>query len=105
MIATRSPVLKQGKIIGAVGKVVFNNLEQLTALTKRLRSTTNELNKSKGIINARNKAFYTFDHLVGENYAFVEVKNQARRAAKSDSNVLDFRRKWDRKRIICPVDS
>lgn len=88
MIATRSPVLKQGKIVGAVGKVVFNNLEQLTALTKRLRSITNELNKSKGIINARNKAFYTFDHLVGENYAFIEVKNQARRAAKSDSNVL-----------------
>lgn len=88
IIATRSPVLKQGKIIGAVGKVVFNNLEQLTALTKRLRSLTNELNKSKGIINARNKAYFTFDHLIGENLAFTEAKNHARKAAKSDSNVL-----------------
>lgn len=88
IIATRSPVLKQGKIIGAVGKVVFNNLEQLTALTKRLRSLTNELNKSKGIINARNKAYFTFDHLIGENPAFTEAKNHARKAAKSDSNVL-----------------
>ena len=88
IIATRSPMLKQGKVIGAVGKVVFNNLEQLTALSKRLRSLKGELNKSKGIINARNKAYYTFDHLIGENQAFIEVKNQARKAAKSDSNVL-----------------
>ena len=88
IIATRSPMLKQGKVIGAVGKVVFNNLEQLTALSKRLRSLKGELNKSKGIINARNKAYYTFNHLIGENQAFIEVKNQARKAAKSDSNVL-----------------
>lgn len=88
IIATRSPVLSQGKIVGAVGKVVFNNLEQLTALTKRLRLLTNELNKSKGILNARNKAYYTFDHLIGKNHAFLEVKNRAKKAAKGDSNVL-----------------
>ncbi|MDP4084258.1 MAG: sigma 54-interacting transcriptional regulator [Bacillota bacterium] len=88
MIATRAPVINQGKIVGAIGKVVFNNLEQLTSLTKRLTYLKNELNKSKGIITARNKAYYTFNHLIGDHYAFLEVKNQARKAAKSDSNVL-----------------
>ena len=38
IIATRSPILKQGKTVGAVGKVLFNNLDQLTALTKKLKS-------------------------------------------------------------------
>ena len=88
MIATRLPVFKQGKIVGAVGKVVFNNLEQLIALSKRLKYLKHELNKSKGIISARNKAYYTFDHLIGKNPAFIEVKNQAEKATKSDSNVL-----------------
>jgi transcriptional regulator with PAS, ATPase and Fis domain len=88
IIATRSPVLKQGKIVGAVGKVLFNNVEQLTALSKRLTSLNNELTKNKGIINGRNKAYYTFDHLIGKSPAFMEVKNQSRKAAKGDSNVL-----------------
>jgi transcriptional regulator with PAS, ATPase and Fis domain len=88
IIANRSPLLKEGKIVGAVGKVIFNNLEQLTALSKRLSSLTSKLNKSKGIINARNKAYYTFDHLIGKSNAFLEVKNEARKAASSDSNVL-----------------
>jgi transcriptional regulator with PAS, ATPase and Fis domain len=88
MIATRLPVFKQGKIVGAVGKVVFNNMEELIALSKRLTYLKSELNKSKGIINARNKAYYIFTHLIGKNLAFLEVINQAKKAAKSDSNVL-----------------
>ncbi len=88
IIATRSPVIKKGKIVGAVGKVVFDNLGQVSALSKRLSSLMNELNKSKGIINARNKAYYTFDNLMGKSRTFIEVKNQAKKAAKSDSNVL-----------------
>jgi transcriptional regulator with PAS, ATPase and Fis domain len=88
IIANRSPVIKQGKRVGAVGKVVFNNLEQLTSLSKRISSLTSELNKSKGIISARNKAYYTFDSLIGKSKAFMDVKHQAKRAGKSDSNVL-----------------
>jgi transcriptional regulator with PAS, ATPase and Fis domain len=88
IIATRSPVMKHGKIVGAVGKVLFNNLEQITALSKRLITLKNELTKNKGIINARNKAYYTFDHLIGKSPAFSEVINHSRKAAKGDSNVL-----------------
>lgn len=88
MIATRMPLFEQGKVVGAVGKVLFNNLEQVTALSKRLSYLTSQLNKSKGLINARNKAYYTFDHLVGHSHAFMEAKCQAKKAAKGDSNVL-----------------
>lgn len=88
IIAARFPVIKQGKVVGAVGKVLVNNTEQLTALTKRLKYLDNEINRNRGIINARNNAYYTFDHLIGESPAFVEMKNQARKAARSESNVL-----------------
>lgn len=88
IISNRVPVIKDGKVVGAVGKVVFKNVDQLTALSKRLKSLTSELNKNKGIISARNKAYYTFDHLIGKSPAFLKAKNQAIKAAKSDSNLL-----------------
>ncbi|MFE4240531.1 sigma-54 interaction domain-containing protein [Peribacillus butanolivorans] len=88
IIATRSPILKQGKIVGAVGKILFKNVGQFTALSKRVNLLEIELKKYKGDFRERNKASYTFDHIMGKSPALLEVKVQARIAAKSDSNVL-----------------
>ncbi|MFD6439815.1 sigma-54 interaction domain-containing protein [Peribacillus sp. NPDC060186] len=88
IIATRSPILKQGKIVGAVGKILFKNVGQFTALSKRVNLLEIELKKYKGDFRERNKASYTFDHIMGKSPALMEVKAQARIAAKSDSNVL-----------------
>jgi PAS domain S-box-containing protein len=88
IIATRSPIRKQDKLIGAVGKILFKNVGQFTALSKRINSLEVELKKYKGDFRERNKASYTFDHLMGRSTAFMEVKGQAKIAAKSDSNVL-----------------
>ncbi|AXN41231.1 sigma-54-dependent Fis family transcriptional regulator [Peribacillus butanolivorans] len=88
IIATRSPILKQGKIVGAVGKILFKNVGQFTALSKRVNLLEIELKKYKGDFRERNKASYTFDHIMGKSPALMEIKVQARIAAKSDSNVL-----------------
>lgn len=88
MIATRVPIRKDGKIVGAVGKVLFKNLDQLNSLSKRVQSLEKELSKYKGEFRESNKATYTFESLIGKSPAFLEAKAQAKKAAKSDSNVL-----------------
>lgn len=88
IIATRTPILKDGKVTGAVGKVLFENVNQFTALSKRVKSLEHELKKYKGDFRERNKASYTFDHLIGNSPAFMDVKHQAKKVSKSDSNVL-----------------
>ena len=88
IIATRTPILKEGKVIGALGKVLFANVNQFTALSKRVKSLEHELKKYKGDFRDRNKASYTFDHLIGNSPAFMDVKHQAKKVSKSDSNVL-----------------
>ena len=88
IIATRTPILKEGKVIGALGKVLFENVDQFTALSKRVKSLEHELKKYKGDFRERNKASYTFDHLIGNSPAFINVKQQAKKVSKSDSNVL-----------------
>lgn len=88
IIATRTPMLKEGKVVGAVGKILFKNVGQLSALSKRINSLETELKKYKGVFQERNKASYTFERMIGKSPAFLEAKAQARKAAKGDSNVL-----------------
>lgn len=88
IIATRVPILTEGRIVGAVGKVLFKNVGQFTALSKRIKSLEKELHKYKGAFRESNKASYTFEHLIGESPAFMVVKRQAKRVAISDTNVL-----------------
>jgi PAS domain S-box-containing protein len=88
MIATRVPIIKDGKIVGVVGKVLFKNLDELNSLTKRVQSLEKELSRYKGEFRERNKATYTFDSLIGNSPTFLDAKDQAKKAAKSDSNVL-----------------
>lgn len=88
IIATRSPMFKQGKVVGAVGKILFKNVGQFTALFKRLRSLEIELKKYKGDFRESNKASYTFDDLIGNSPSFIDAKNQAKKASRGDSNVL-----------------
>lgn len=82
MIASRTPILKQGKIIGAVGKLLFKNVSQFTALSKRIQSLENELKMYKGVFHERNKATYMFDHLIGNSTVFKDVKDQAKKWRK-----------------------
>ncbi|WP_110928871.1 sigma-54 interaction domain-containing protein [Bacillus massiliglaciei] len=88
IIATRSPMKKDGRLVGAVGKILFKNVGQFTALSKRVRSLESEVKRYKGEFRERNKASYTFDQMMGKSPAFLEVKEQAQQAAESDSNVL-----------------
>ncbi|MDQ0272687.1 sigma-54 interaction domain-containing protein [Cytobacillus purgationiresistens] len=88
MIATRSPIIKGGKVVGAVGKLLFKNVGQFSALFKRLNILEKELKKYKGDFRESNKSSYTFDQLIGKSQAFAEVKARAQKVAENDSNVL-----------------
>lgn len=88
IIATRSPVMKNGQVVGAVGKILFKNVGQFSALSKRIKSLESELKKYKGDFRETNKASYTFESLMGRSKVFLDVKKQATKAALSDSNVL-----------------
>ena len=54
----RSPIVKEGKIVGAIGKVLFKDVGQFTALFKRIHSLEKELYKYKGTFRESNKASY-----------------------------------------------
>ncbi|MCE7793326.1 sigma 54-interacting transcriptional regulator [Salipaludibacillus sp. CUR1] len=88
MVATRLPIFKEGKLEGAVGKVLFKNLGGFKALKKRMAKLEKELDNYKGEWQETNRAKYQFNQLIGKSESWLKAKNLAQKAAGTDSNVL-----------------
>ncbi|WP_246117029.1 sigma-54 interaction domain-containing protein [Shouchella miscanthi] len=88
IIVTRTPMYQDEKLVGAVGKLLFKNIGQFTALFRRLNALEKEVRKYKGEFRDRNKASYSFQHLIGESRAFVDVIEEAKKAARGQATIL-----------------
>ncbi|MFK5736086.1 sigma 54-interacting transcriptional regulator [Pseudomonas urmiensis] len=88
LVVMRLPIHDdQGKLIGAIGFALFDELRSLSPLLKRYSSMQQELASTRSQLRAR-QAKYTFAQFVGTSPASLEAKRRARRGANSDSPVL-----------------
>jgi PAS domain S-box-containing protein len=86
MIAMRIPLKENGEIVGAIGRVMFNDISELKQLSKKSGVLEEEL-QLKNVSDVRTGK-YSFDNLTGKSEAMVKMIRIAQRAAKTDSNVL-----------------
>ena len=45
MVASRYPLIKDGQVVGAIGKVLFKNINELNVLHKRINSASKSTGK------------------------------------------------------------
>jgi len=88
MIATRIPIKKDGKIIGAIGKVLFQDVKELESLAKRMSQTNEHLNYYKNEIKKLQEAKYSFDSIITNSPQIKQLKKIGLQAANSRSTVL-----------------
>lgn len=88
MIASRVPIIRDGKIIGAVGTVLFKDIKEVKDLAKRLENLENDVNKYKGEISNIHYARYSFENIITQNEKMIEIKHIAKKAADSGSTIL-----------------
>ena len=88
MISMRVPIKKDGKTVGAIGKVMFKDLSNFKILSNKLSNLEKEVEYYKNELSTDRKALYTFNNIIGGSAKSKEVMNLARRVAKVDSNVL-----------------
>lgn len=88
MLASRIPIIQDGKVIGAIGTVLFRNIDEIRALAKRLEMLEKTVDKYKNEISKMYSARYTFDSIVTQNKKMMELKEIAAKAAATDSTVL-----------------
>ncbi len=88
MIANRHPIIIDGEIKGAVGKVLFRNVKELDYLYKKFGKVQKELENYKEEIQQQFSARYSFDDIIGSSDEILAAKQFAQKAALTDSSVL-----------------
>jgi PAS domain S-box-containing protein len=88
MICDRIPIKKDGKIIGAVGKVIFRDVSEVDELLKQTEQLKRELEYYKGELDKERRAKYSLENFVGESLVMKNLKEMVRKVAKSPSTVL-----------------
>nr|WP_312291482.1 sigma 54-interacting transcriptional regulator [Clostridium chromiireducens] len=88
MIASRIPIIKNGEIIGVVGKVLFRNVKELNSLYKKISVIEKELANYKSKLKELNTASYSLENIIGESDTILLAKAIVQKAAHTSSNVL-----------------
>lgn len=88
MIATRIPVFVKGNVVGAVGRVLFRDINELNALYMKISKIEKELNLYKDEFKKVNSAKYSLDSIISQSKSMYKIKELTKRAAKTNSNVL-----------------
>src|SRR6266568_347508 len=88
MICHRIPIFDGGRVVAVVGKVMFQDIGDLFAMTGRFAALKKELEFYKSELSKRMAARYSFDNVVGRSEELERVKALARKVAKSDTTVL-----------------
>jgi PAS domain S-box-containing protein len=87
-VVTRIPIIKDGEVIGAVGKSVFKDPKDLKAMARQINSLQHQLEYYKEELRKVQGGKYTFDSIVGRSEKMEWLKTVATRAAKGNSTVL-----------------
>lgn len=88
-VVTRIPLRDDaGTVIGAVGFALFDNVQPLKTFYGRLGRMQQELAQTRKRLADERRTRYTFSNFVGSSPAAMEVKRQARRAARLEAPVL-----------------
>ncbi|HUK65576.1 MAG TPA: sigma 54-interacting transcriptional regulator [Anaeromyxobacteraceae bacterium] len=88
MICSRIPILEDGKVVAVIGKIMFQDVDDLFAMTGKFARLKKELEFYKTELNKRLGAKYSFDNIVGLSEQLEQVKALGRKVAKTDSTVL-----------------
>ncbi len=88
-VVTRVPVRDDsGNVIGGLGFVLYDRVDYLRPVTDKLAVLQSELESTRRQLDRQRQSKYTFSQFVGTSRAARSVKNEARRAARLDANVL-----------------
>lgn len=88
MIASRMPILQNGKVVGAVGKAIFKDIEDLFTLFNKVQKNHGKISIFVEPGSDGSTAKYSFESIGGTSLATQQAKAMAQKAAKTDSNVL-----------------
>ena len=89
MVVQRIPIRDEtGKIVGAVGQVMFRDVAEITELAQKLNLLESKLEYYERELEHLRSSRYTFDHIIGTSQVLEDAKRLASKAAEGTSTVL-----------------
>jgi PAS domain S-box-containing protein len=88
VVVTRMPIIKDGEIVGAVGKVLFRDVKDLKSLVRKFNNLQSELEYYKEELRKVQGGKHTFESIIGESEKIAWLKAIGAKAAKGSSTVL-----------------
>lgn len=87
-IVHRIPIIEAGKVIGAIGKVVFRQLNEVSELFKKLQKAENKASFYHQQYQKSESARFSWNNLLSIDPDMDKLKKSAMKAAKGRSTVL-----------------
>jgi PAS domain S-box-containing protein len=87
-IVSRHPIRRNGKIVGAIGRVMFKGPQQVDALARRIKALEQEVETYKLKAQDRSDGEKFLDAIIGQSVAILSVRQQIRKIAPLDIPVL-----------------
>lgn len=88
MITNRVPIIRDDKVIGAVGTVLFRDASEVKELARELMELENKINEYRGEIERLQDSRYSFANIKTQDPKMEYLKKLGRRASQSNSTVL-----------------
>ena len=87
-VVSRIPIKRDGKILGAIGRVMFKGPAQVNALSLRIKALEGELEFYKRETEALKAQSYGLDALIGESPAMQRLRSQIIKVAPLEIPIL-----------------
>jgi transcriptional regulator with PAS, ATPase and Fis domain len=88
LIVNRIPLRDGDRIVGAYGRVIFKNVEQLRELASKLKLLESKVHYYEKELTHLRGVRYTFASILGSGPAIKAVKDEALWASRTDSTIL-----------------
>jgi transcriptional regulator with PAS, ATPase and Fis domain len=87
-LISRFPLFRNGKVIGAFGRVILHSFEELERVKKEADQFRRDLINAERKIKSDYQATYHFDHILGISEKMKKAKELAKRMSKTSSDIL-----------------
>jgi len=87
-IGSSFPLIQDGKVVGAVGHVIFDSLDEIRRLHNEVKQLKQQIESARQAEQDQHRAYYTFDSIIGVNHSLKHAIKMAKRVASLNQDVL-----------------
>jgi PAS domain S-box-containing protein len=88
VVVTRIPIVKDGQVVGAMGKVLFKDLNDVKLLYGKLNKLRFEVEYYREELRKAQGGRYNIDHIIGNSDKITNLKKVVTKVASGNSTVL-----------------